>query len=60
MNSVETKWQDARKACLTIGGDLVKIDSLRENNYVFNLARTYAYKSVYMWIGLHKGKAFFH
>ncbi|XP_031571012.1 perlucin-like protein [Actinia tenebrosa] len=54
VNSAVTKWKDARKACLAMGSDLVKIESLRENIYVFNLARSYAYKSVYMWIGLHK------
>lgn len=42
-----------------MGGDLVKIDSLREDTYVTYLARTFSYKSVYLWIGLHRGEMFF-
>ncbi|XP_031563413.1 macrophage mannose receptor 1-like [Actinia tenebrosa] len=51
-NKPTTKWKTARKACLSMGGDLVKIRSAQENRYVALLARTYSSSSSYMWLGI--------
>ncbi|KAK3743873.1 hypothetical protein QZH41_016477 [Actinostola sp. cb2023] len=49
-----SNWIDARKACVSIGGDLVTITSARENAYVARLGQTYSNKGTLLWIGLHR------
>ncbi|XP_031551498.1 perlucin-like protein [Actinia tenebrosa] len=44
-------WYEARKTCLSMGSDLVKITSTQENNYVAMLVHTYFPSTNYMWIG---------
>ena len=49
------EWDDARRNCLKLGGDLVKITTAAENQFVFNLT----YKQVKVtgdgaWLGLRR------
>ena len=49
------EWDDARRNCLKLGGDLVKITTAAENQFVFNLI----YKQVKVtgdgaWLGLRR------
>jgi len=49
-------WLIARKACLSMGGDLVVIESKAENDYVAFLARTIVYGQYAIFIGMMRGK----
>jgi len=48
-------WFMARKACFSMGGDLVVIESKTENDYVAFLARTVARDSHTVFIGMMRG-----
>ncbi|XP_031557769.1 perlucin-like protein, partial [Actinia tenebrosa] len=52
LGGTSKKWIEARKACFAMGGDLVKIDSAQENNYVALLALAIPKNNNYLWIGL--------
>jgi len=45
-------WQDARKNCQSIGGDLAVIKSAQENTFVAKLAKKQSTIIPYVWIGL--------
>ncbi|KAK2567591.1 Ladderlectin [Acropora cervicornis] len=49
------EWSAARRNCLKFGGDLAKITSKDENQFVYNLIGNQAYTtSLGVWLGLHR------
>ena len=49
------EWDDARRNCLKLGGDLVKITTAPENQFIFNLILKQVKVTVYgAWLGLHR------
>lgn len=50
-NEGPVSWYDARKKCLTSGGDLASITNLRTTDVGLYLTRNQKY-----WIGLHRNK----
>ena len=51
------EWSAARRNCLKFGGDLAKITSNDENQFVYNLIGNQTYTTWWgVWIGLHRKK----
>ena len=49
------EWSAARRNCLKFGGDLAKITSNHENQFVYNLIGNQVYTtSLGVWLGLHR------
>ena len=49
------EWDDARRNCLKLGGDLVKITTAAENQFIFNLIlKQVKVMSHGAWLGLHR------
>ena len=49
------EWSAARRNCLKFGGDLVKITSNDENQFVYNLTSSQVYSTYFgVWLGLHR------
>ena len=49
------EWDDARRNCLKLGGDLVKITTAAENQFIFNLIlKQVKVKGHGAWLGLHR------
>ncbi|XP_022808226.1 snaclec B6-like, partial [Stylophora pistillata] len=51
-SSLSLTWHQAQQFCRRMGGDLVKITSARENEFVLALARRFAPTRKQVWIGL--------
>merc|ERR1711973_181262 len=51
-NSHVTTWANAQSICQILGGNLVKITSAAENDFVLYLAHNFARQRKQMWIGL--------
>ena len=50
-----TEWSAARRNCLKFGGDLAKITSNHENQFVYNLTGNQVYTTgIGIWLGLHR------
>lgn len=47
------EWNDARRTCQKLGGDLAKITSAKENQFIFDLI-TKQKKIANVWLGLHR------
>ena len=49
------EWDDARRNCLKLGGDLVKITTAAENQFIFNLIlKQVKVMGGGAWLGLHR------
>ena len=49
------EWNDARRNCQKLGGDLAKITSAAENQFIYNLLLKQAKSTAYgAWLGLHR------
>ena len=49
------EWDDARRNCLKLGGDLVKITTAAENQFIFNLIlKQVKVTGNGAWLGLHR------
>ena len=49
------EWDDARRNCLKLGGDLVKITTTAENQFIFNLIlKQVKVTGNGAWLGLHR------
>ena len=49
------EWDDARRNCLKLGGDLVKITTAAENQFILNLIlKQVKVTSNGAWLGLHR------
>ena len=50
------EWSAARRQCLKFGGDLAKITSNHENQFVYNLSGNQVYTTTGfgVWLGLHR------
>ncbi|KAM7431731.1 hypothetical protein ABFA07_017720 [Porites harrisoni] len=49
------EWDDARRNCLKLGGDLVKITTAAENQFIFNLIlKQVKVTTNGAWLGLHR------
>ena len=49
------EWSAARRNCLKFGGDLAKITSNHENQFVYNLIGNQVYTTGFgVWLGLHR------
>ena len=52
MSSSSKSWSDALTYCRSLGGELVKINSEEENEFVLNLVRDQAASVEQVWIGM--------